>query len=407
MDFNDTTEEAAFRAAARHWLSDNYPCAEELQGLSSIECSRLWQKRKYDAGWACLSWPPEHGGRGASAIEQVIWDEEEANVNSIHNPFTIGQGMAAPTLMTWATKEQCQRYLPKIASGEELWCQLFSEPVSGSDLAGLKSKAERDGDHWIINGQKVWTSFARHARYAVLLVRTDPSVVKHAGLTYFFIDMHSPGVEVKPIKQISGATHFNEVFLSDVRIPDSQRLGAPGQGWEVALTTLMNERYIAGGGNKNCDFAALFKLAGKLSLNDKVALKDGQVRGRLADWYCQEKGLRFTMYRAMTALSKGETPGAENSIGKLVVAPLTQDMAAFALDLIESSSAMPTSPTAKTMGIFQKGTFQDVFLEAPGNRIAGGTDEILLNIIAERVLGMPPSIRADKGVPFSEVPTSN
>jgi len=403
MDFNDTKEETTFREEARTWLEANVPSAADLEGLNSIEQAKLWQQRKYDAGWACIRWAKEYGGRGASPMEQVIWNQEEAKFGDLPGGvFGIGQGMAAPTLMSWATDEQKAYHLPKLASGEHIWCQLFSEPAGGSDLAALRTKAERDGDDWVINGQKIWTSGAHYSDYGILVVRTDPTVPKHKGLSYFFLDMKSPGIETKPIKQLSGDANFNEVYFTDVRIPDSQRLGEVGQGWQVALTTLMNERASIGGGGTAVGFDSVFKLAQKVTIDDKPAIENSAVRAKLADWYCQEAGLRFTAYRSMTALSRGETPGPENSIGKLVGAPKTQDMASFAIDLMEMSGAIWDEDFAVESGLFQ-GSYMGI----PGLRIAGGTDEIMANIIAERVLGLPQEPRMDKGIPFNEVPTSS
>ncbi|MBK81308.1 MAG: acyl-CoA dehydrogenase [Gammaproteobacteria bacterium] len=401
MDFNDTPEEAKFREEARAWLKDNVPKASELEGLGYIEQAKLWQKRKYDAGWACITWPKEYGGRGASAIEQVIWNQEEAKHDDLPGGvFSIGQGMAAPTLMTWADDDAKARYLPKLASGEEIWCQLFSEPAGGSDLAALRTRAVKDGDEWVINGQKIWTSGAHYSDYGILVVRTDPTVPKHKGLTYFYLDMKSPGIEIKPIKQISGDANFNEVYFTDVRIPDSQRLGEVGQGWQVSLTTLMNERASIGAGGVNVGFDSVFKLAQKVNIGDRPAIEDDSVRARLADWDCQEAGLRYTSYRTLSALSRGDIPGPENSIGKLVGAPKTQDMASFAIDLLEQSGAIWDEELSAEAGLFQ-GTYMSI----PGLRIAGGTDEIMANIIAERVLGLPQEPRMDKGIPFNEVPT--
>lgn len=401
MDFSDSPEEAGFRQEARSWLQANAPTDAETKDLDHIAAAKLWQKRKYDAGWACIRWPKEHGGRGATAIEQVIFGQEESKFATPDAIFAIGHGMCAPTMMSWATEEQCERYLPKLASGEEIWCQLFSEPAGGSDLAALRTRAEKDGDDWIINGQKTWTSGAHYSDFGVIVLRTDPTVPKHQGLTYFFIDMKSPGVETKPIKQISGGANFNEVYFTDVRVSDAQRLGAVGQGWQVALTTLMNERASIGGGGGGVNFNSVFKLAQRVNLNDEPAIKDKSVRRKLADWYTQESGLKYTGYRSMTALSKGEIPGPENSIGKLVGAPKQQDMASFAIDLLESSGAIWDADLSEEAGMFQ-----GAYMASPGMRIAGGTDEIMANIIAERVLGMPQDIRVDKGIPFNEVPTS-
>ncbi|MEQ8486669.1 MAG: acyl-CoA dehydrogenase family protein [Pseudomonadales bacterium] len=400
MDFNDTAAEAKFRKEARQWLKKNVPSKKELSGKNYIEQAKLWQQRKYDAGWACITWPKEYGGRGASAIEQVIWNQEESKYQLPGGIFGIGQGMAAPTLMTWADDEAKQRFLPKLASGEEIWCQLFSEPAGGSDLAALRTRAVKDGDDWVINGQKIWTSGAHYSDYGILVVRTDPTVPKHKGLTYFYLDMKSPGIEIKPIKQLSGDANFNEVYFTDVRIPDSQRLGAVGQGWQVSLTTLMNERASIGAGGTQVGFDRVFKLAQKVQIDDKPAIENAAVRAKLADWYCQEAGLKYTSYRTLSALSRGDIPGPENSIGKLVGAPKTQDMASFAIDLLEQSGAIWDEKFAAEAGLFQ-GTYMSI----PGLRIAGGTDEIMANIIAERVLGLPQDVRVDKGIPFNEVPT--
>ena len=403
MDFNDTPEEAQFREEARAWLQENAPTAAELEGLDYIAKAKLWQKRKYDAGWACIRWPKKYGCREGTAIEQVIWNQEEAKIPNLPQPvFGIGQGMAAPTMMTWADEAAHERFIPKLASGEEIWCQLFSEPAGGSDLAALRTKAERDGDDWVINGQKIWTSGAHYSDYGILVVRTDPNVPKHKGLTYFYLDMKSPGIEIKPIKQISGDANFNEVYFTDVRIPDSQRLGEVGQGWQVSITTLMNERASIGGGGSAVGFDSVFRLAQQVTIDDKPAIEDSAVRAKLASWYCQEAGLKYTGYRSMTALSKGAIPGPENSIGKLVGAPKTQDMASFAMDLMEMSGAVWDPEFAPEAGLFQAS-----YMGSPGLRIAGGTDEIMANIIAERVLGLPQEPRLDKGIPFSEVPTGS
>ncbi len=402
MDFNDTSEEAKFRQEVRAWLEANVPSKGELDGLDYIAAAKLWQKRKYDAGWACIRWPKEHGGRGATAIEQVIFGQEESKFDTPDSIFAIGHGMCAPTMMAWATEEQCKQYLPRLASGEDVWCQLFSEPAGGSDLAALRTRAEKDGDDWIINGQKIWTSGAHYSDYGIIVLRTDPTAPKHQGLSYFFIDMKSPGIEIKPIKQISGGSNFNEVYFTDVRVSDAQRLGAIGQGWQVALTTLMNERASIGGGGGGVNFNSVFKLAQKVNIDDEPAINDKSVRRKLADWYIQESGLKYTGYRSMTALSKGDIPGPENSIGKLVGAPKQQDMASFALDLLESSGAI-WDPELSV----EAGMFQGAYMASPGLRIAGGTDEIMANIIAERVLGLPQDIRVDKGIPFNEIPTAN
>jgi alkylation response protein AidB-like acyl-CoA dehydrogenase len=407
MDFSDTPAEATFRADARAWLGKNadsrhgafetwqtrYP---EAEGLAR---AKDYQRRKGEAGFAAITWPREYGGRGGTAIEQVIFTQEESEYLVPRGYFEIGLGMCMPTLFTYGTEEQKRRYPPRALTGEEIWCQLFSEPGAGSDLAGLRTRAVRDGDEWVINGQKIWTSGAHRAQWAILVARSDAAAPKHKGLTFFFLDMRSPGIEVRRIKQISGASNFNEVFFTDLRIPDGQRLGAVGQGWGVALTTLMNER-LTSGESRLPDFDEIFLLAKTCELEDGPALANPAVRERLADWYVRRQGLRWTRFRVMTALSRGETPGPENSIGKLVAAAQAQDMAAFALDLMDMGGAV-FDPDVAPM----KAAFQDAVLNAPGSRIAAGTDEILKNIIAERVLGLPADVRVDKDLPFKELPT--
>ena len=400
MDFNDTPEEARFREEAATWLAENAPNDDAFRALTPLEQAKQWQKQKYDAGWACIGWAPEFGGRGASPIEEVIWQQEESQYDLPANFFLIGQGMIAPTLMAWARDEDKARYLPPLASGEEVWCQLFSEPAGGSDLAALRTRAERDGDEWVINGQKIWTSGAHFSDYGVIVVRTDPTVPKHKGLSYFYVDMKAPGVEIKPIKQLTGDSDFNEVYFNDVRVSDQQRLGEVGQGWQVSLTTLMNERAAIGGGFGQMDVALAMAVAQKVEINGRPALEDASVRARLANWYVQESGLKYTGYRSLTALSRGALPGPENSIGKLVGAPKMQAMSSYLMDLLEASGAITDESLVTEAGIIQR-----AYMGAPGLRIAGGTDEIMANIIAERVLGLPQEPRLDKGIPFNEVPT--
>ena len=370
MNFDDTLQEAEFRAEARAWLEANVPTPAELSGLDEVGRAKFWQKRKFDGGWACITWPKEFGGRGASAIEQVIFDQEEARLETPYEGsyFSIGQGMAAPTMMRYGTEEMMTRFLPKLASGEEIWCQLFSEPAAGSDLAALRTKAERDGDEWVVNGQKIWTTVAQYASYAILVTRTDPDVPKHKGLTYFCVDMKSPGIEVRPIKQITGGSSFNEVFLTDVRIPDSMRLGEVGQGWYVALTTLMNERASIGAGGASANFNSVKALAERLTIDDRPAIEDSTVRSKLASWYVQEAGLKYTGYRALTALSRGETPGPENSIGKLVGGVKGQDMASFAIDLLEQQGIQWDPEQDEP----DDAIFVQNFMALPGTAYCGG-----------------------------------
>ncbi|MFK7732172.1 MAG: acyl-CoA dehydrogenase family protein [Pseudomonadales bacterium] len=405
MDFEDSKEEAAFRAQAREWLENNIPSESDLSGLDDLQRAKHWQAKKAAAGWACIRWPEAFSGRDATAMELVIWQQEEAKVDvpNTSSFFGIGQGMAGPTLMTWASEQDKARFLPDLASAEKVWCQLFSEPAGGSDLAALRTKAEKDGDDWIVNGQKIWTSGAHYSDWGILVLRTDPSVAKHKGLTYFYVDMKSEGIEIKPIKQISGASDFNEVYFTNVRIPDSQRLGDVGQGWHVALTTLMNERASIGAGGGGANFESVKALAQKVTINGKPAIEDSAVRAKLANWYVEEAGLKYTANRTLSALSKGALPGPENSIGKLVGARKAQDMSSFAIDLLEQQGV---EWDAEKDAMFN-GLFQLNYMGIPGLRIAGGTDEIMANIIAERVLELPQEPRMDKGIPFSEVPTGS
>ena len=402
MDFNDTPAEATFRAEARAFLAQHAtPKGTLLDDSATAEMARAkaWQKLKFEKGWACLGWPKEFGGRGAAPMEQIIWGQEEAKYDAPTGVFGIGLGMAGPTLMEYATDEQKRFHLPLMASGERIWCQLFSEPAGGSDLANLRTRAERDGDSWIINGSKIWTSGAHYSDWAILVTRTDPTAPKHKGLTYFFLDMKTPGVDPRPIKQISGAADFNQVFLTDVRIPDSQRLGAVGQGWQVSITTLMNERFAVGNAG-GVDVEQLIDLAAKTEIDGEPALSNAAVRERLATWYCETSGLKYTNYRTISAMSRGQTPGPENSIVKVVSANKLQGIASFGIDLMDMGGIVSDGADDDAEG------FLGAYLWSPGIRIAGGTDEILRNIIAERVLGMPADIRVDKNVPFNEVPQS-
>ncbi|MGO4711668.1 acyl-CoA dehydrogenase [Bradyrhizobium sp. 2TAF24] len=411
MNFDDTPQEAAFRKLARDWIAANAPKELEaelsrpsvgriaLERGNIIEASKAWQKKKAEGGWACLHWPKEYGGRGASPIERVIWQQEEGVYDKLAGVFLIGQGMCGPTMMTYASEAQKQHYLPKLASGEHIWCQLFSEPSAGSDVAGLRTRAERQGDDWIINGQKIWTSGAHYSDYGILITRTDPSQPKHKGLTMFFLDMKSPGVEVRPIKQANGQQEFNEVYFTNVRIPDAQRLGAVNDGWNVSLTTLMNERMSIGARGAT-GFAEMFAFCSNLMLEDGPALDDRAVRSKLANWAVRNSGLKYTSYRSISALSRGERPGPENSIGKLVAGSMLQDIAAYAADLQGAAGVLTDPKVAEAAG-----QFQSMLLRSPSDRIAGGTDEILRNIIAERVLGLPGDIRVDKDVPFNQIPT--
>lgn len=410
MDFNDTPKEAEFRARCREWLAANAEPRDpnepprnplgEREDEDTIRAAKAWQLKKFEAGWACLTWPKEYGGQGLGRMEQVIWNQEEAKFNTPPNIYAIGHGMLGPTLMAHGTEEQKKRFIREMARGQEVWCQLFSEPAAGSDLAGLRTTAVRDGDEWVLNGQKIWSTGAHFSDWGMIVTRTDPNATKHAGLTYFIVDMHAPGVEVRPIRQINGSSGFNEVFFSDVRVPDSFRLGGEGDGWRVAITTLMNERVAIGAGSSVSIFRELMRLARTARRHGQPALKDSEVRQKLADFYITQKGLQYTGYRILSAVSRGATPGPEGSISKAVGAPLGQRLASFAMDLQGSLGALTDESVVPEQALWQ-----DWYLTMPGLRIAGGTDEILKNIVAERVLGLPPEIRVDKDKPFREVPT--
>lgn len=400
MDFSDTPEEARFRQEARAWLRQNAPKnfnARHFDPARDLAPFRNWQKKKAEAGWTCITWPAEFGGRDGSPIEQVIWSQEERDLAYLSSPFIIGLGMGGATIMMHGSEELQQRYIRPMVTGDEIWCQLFSEPSAGSDLAGIKTRAVADGDDWVVNGQKLWTSYAHLADYGILITRTDPGAPKHQGLTYFVIDMKAPGVEVRPLKMASGDVGFNEVFLSDVRIPDSHRVGPVGGGWKVVLTTLMNER-LSVGISFLTHFDELFELARRLFDDSGPLIENHAVRDEIADWFVKSNGLMYTGYRMMTALSHGNTPGPEASITKLVLARGRQQLASFVLDLQDQAGILMADEDVRHSVNFQK-----LFFTSIGERIAGGTDEILLNIIGERVLGLPPDLRIDKDVPFDQV----
>ena len=404
MDFNDTPEEAAFRAEVRKWLEANakrksddkqaYRARVDDPGL--LKAAKEWQAKKAAAGYARITWPKEYGGQGGTPIQQVIYQQEESNFLVPLGFFDIGLGMCIPTMMAYATKDQLKRHVKPALYGEEVWCQLFSEPAAGSDVAGIRTKAERDGDDWIINGQKVWTSGAHYSDWGIIITRTDPNVPKHQGLTMFFLDMKSPGVEARPIKQISGGANFNEVFFTNVRVPDAQRLGKVGDGWKAALTTLMNERLAVGMPSGGLDVDELLELARSTELEDGPAIRNGHVRSKIADWYVQAQGRKYTRYRTLTAMSRGQSPGPESSIIKVVAAPKMQDLGAMAMELMGPAGIM-------TSDVPGAGGFQAQWIGGAGFRIAGGTDEILRNIVAERVLGLPQDVRVDKDVAFNQL----
>ena len=409
MDFNDSPEEAEYRAKVRAWLEDNAPRGVKGASLgdedeSQMDACKAWQAKKASAGYAQIRWAKEWGGGGGTTIQSVIFSQEESRMGvHLGGPFAIGLGMCIPTVMATADDETKKRFVGPAVRGDEIWCQLFSEPAGGSDVAAIRTRAVKDGDDWIINGQKIWTSGAHYADYGIVLVRTDPDAVKHKGLTMFWIDMKSAGVSCKPIHQMSGARGFNEVFFTDVRLKDSQRLGAVNDGWNVSIITLMNERASVGGGGGSAGGGAVGLLKAASQVTDEFGepmSKDRALREHIADWYVKAEGLRFTGMRSLTALSQGKTPGPEQSISKLVYAMMGQDLAAAGVEMQDQFGIIRD----ETISI-SHGAYQEAVMGSPGMRIAGGTDEILRNIIAERVLGMPGDIRVDKGVPFKDLPT--
>jgi alkylation response protein AidB-like acyl-CoA dehydrogenase len=406
MDFNDSPEEAAFRAEARAWLEKTVgqPNARtnlRVEGEEQMKAAKAYQKKKAEAGYAGLTWRKEVGGRELPPIFQVIFGQEEQKFQAPTGPFAIGLGMCIPTVIAFHSPEGIKRYVGPALRGEEIWCQLFSEPSAGSDVAGLKTRAVKDGDDWVINGQKVWTSGAHYSDYGILLARTNPEKEKHKGLTMFVLNMKAPGVEVRPIHQMSGGSNFNEVYFNDVRISDSERLGDVGNGWNVALVTLMNER-LAVGGSMGPEYGEILELARNTpSPSGKGTLiQDQAFREKLASWYVSAEGYTLGKYRTMTALSKGQTPGPESSIGKILNANRMQDLANAAIEA-EDHYGIISDPSIAAM----QGAFHNAYMWAPGLRIAGGTDEILRNIIAERVLGLPQDVRVDKGVAYKDLPT--
>jgi alkylation response protein AidB-like acyl-CoA dehydrogenase len=327
-------------------------------------------------------------------LQQSIFNQEQSHFDVSSGLFAVGIGMVGPTLIVWGTEAQKRDHLDPLLRGEEVWCQLFSEPGSGSDLAGLSTRAVRDGDEWVVNGQKVWTSGAHHSDHAILLARTDTDQPKHQGITYFLVDMATPGIEVRPLRQINGIAHFNEVFLTDVRIPAANVVGTVGGGWSVAQTTLMNERTLIGGGG-GIAFADLERL-----LRETGGARDPLVRQRMVDAFIRIQLLRYLGLRAQTAVSQGRQPGPETSVLKLAVSQHTAATGDLVLAL--------EGPQGMLMGEWapDEGFWQQYFLGQWSIRIGGGTDQIQRNIIGERSLGLPREKRADKGIPFSALARS-
>jgi alkylation response protein AidB-like acyl-CoA dehydrogenase len=408
MDFNDTPEEAKFRNEARAFLdatlkpksADAERLMRKLSPKDYLKASKDYQRKKAEAGFAGITWAKEQGGRGLAPIYSVIFNQEEAKFDAPTAPFNIGLGMCVPTVIAFADESIKDRYVAKALRGEEIWCQLFSEPSAGSDVAASKTRAVRDGDDWIVNGQKVWTTGAHFCDFGIVLVRTNPDVEKHKGLTMFIVDMKAPGVEVRQIHQANGGREFNEVYFTDVRIPDKNRLGEPGQGWGVSLVTLMNER-LAVGGSYGPDYPEILEFARTMAAptGEGTLLQDKAFRQKLADWVVRAEGYKLAKFRTMTALSKGQIPGPESAIGKVINANQMMDIGNAAIEALDHYGIIADPELAP-----REGAFHSSYMFAPGLRIAGGTDEILKNILAERVLGLPQEPRADKGIAFKDLP---
>ncbi|HEY1851039.1 MAG TPA: acyl-CoA dehydrogenase [Candidatus Binataceae bacterium] len=393
MDLNFSPEQEQFRAKVQAFLRDNLPPGWgkpgfRPEGMSMTDFLRDWQRRLYEGGFLGMAWPQEYGGQGASQIEMAIFNEEVARLRAPAPLNVLGLTMAAPTIITYGTDEQKKRYLSKILSCEEIWCQGFSEPNSGSDLAAARTRAELQGDEFIVNGQKVWTTLGHIADWCMLVVRTDPDAPKHRGLSYLLVDMKSPGITVRPLRQMTGESEFNEMFFEDVHVPRQNLLGALNEGWRVATTTLMNERgttALASVMRYRIVFEEILDLVRSMQRNGASATSDPMVRQRLAQFYVELEMLRFTSYRAFSQILRGGNPGPEGSISKLAWSELNQRMQEFVIELEgPASQLVKGSPHA-----VQGGRWQHHFLRSRANTIEGGTSEIQRNIIAERVLGLP------------------
>jgi alkylation response protein AidB-like acyl-CoA dehydrogenase len=388
MDLSYSPAEERFRTELRAWLAEN-PAGPEPEELDDwVRYGKAWQRRLQAAGWCGIAWPQEYGGRGATLVEQVIFQEEMARAKTPMLINLAGLTMGGPVLIAHGTEEQKRRHLQRILSAEEIWCQGFSEPNAGSDLAALKTRAELDGDDFVVNGQKVWTSFARYADWCMLLVRTDAEAPKHKGITFLLVDMHSPGVTVRPLRQINGAEDFNEVFFEDVRVPRGNVVGRVNGGWEIAITTLMHERATLTFSRQlqsRVALADLIALAGRWQVSGVLATRDPLVRQRLAQAIIESSGIRYTAYRSLTKALRGGTPGPEGSMEKLFWSEMYQRMLEDGLgmqgpygQLVKGSRHVPDD-----------GMWPNLMLYSRGRTIAAGSSEIQRNIIAERVLGLP------------------
>ena len=395
MDFRDTREEAEFRQRVRTWFAENIPegwgqpGSKEPEGEERHAFYKDWSKKLYEAGLVGVTWPKAYGGHEQPVTHQVIAMEESARGGAPDHMNVIGLGMAGPTIIAHGTEEQKERFVKRILTAEDMWCQGFSEPGAGSDLAGLSTRAVKDGDDYVINGQKVWSSLAHLADFCILVTRTDPKAGRHHGLTYFLLDMHLPGVEVRPLKQITGDSEFNEIFLNDVRVPADAVIGGEGNGWAVAITTLMNERASLGIAltvRLEVALRRLIELAKNTKRNGSTAGDDPVVRDRIGQFWAELQALRFTNYRSFSKFLQTGMPGPEGSTAKLVWSEGNQRLTKLALEI--------QGPYAMLSGgehAIDDGYWQHWQLRSRGNTIEGGTSEILRNIIAERVLGLPKS----------------
>ncbi|RJF91714.1 acyl-CoA dehydrogenase family protein [Noviherbaspirillum saxi] len=401
MNIPDNQQLQEYRARAVAWLAEHasrYSGAAR-QGLSfeeDVALGRKWQALKAEHGYAAITLPKEYGGAGCSELEKIIFCEEEMRYDLPLAYFGISLGNPVPIMLRYAPEEYRRRLAPPAIRGEQIWCQLFSEPSAGSDLAALRLKAERKEDGWVLNGQKVWTSWAQLADWGVVVARTDPTVPKHAGLTYFFLDMKSPGITVRPIRRLVNDPDLNEVFFDNVFVPDVQRLGGVGEGFKVAVETLMIERYaVTDESGYGPTLEAFIDLARNTRINGVPALQDGEVRAAIAQAFIERQGLRSIHRRAITAMAAGKMPGPEGAIRKLLLGRTRQRLGALAVDLL-GADGVRMDEHASSLRDFTR-SYMDPIL-----RIAGGTDEVLVNTLAERILGLPQDYRPDKGLPFNQ-----
>jgi alkylation response protein AidB-like acyl-CoA dehydrogenase len=376
MDFSYTPAEQAFRAELRAWLAANVP-REPLPETLEAEAAYLtaWQRRCFDAGWAAVHWPREYGGRGATLTETAIYQEEMARARAPQMMNRVGINNVGPTLIAHGSEAQRRRYLAKILSAEEIWCQLYSEPNAGSDLAAVRTRAERHGDHFVVDGQKVWTSYAQFAAFGILLARTDPAAPAHRGISCLLLDMRSPGITIRPLRQLTGSAEFSETFFDHVVVPRENLIGPENEGWKVATTTLAHERGTAFSFKEQVLHRIYADELGEL-LRARGRASDPILRQRYAARVIDVEIMRLHNCRTMTRLARGELPGAESSIVKLFWAELTQELTALALDALGADAQLG-------------GRWQQRMLWSRCASIAGGTNEIQRNIIAQRVLGLP------------------